>query len=349
MKKNVSFLFLALVFGSVLFQSCGNKRTTDNGLIGRDYDRDFLGMKYTVSVVGDTTDYSFAFDSIENAVRMHIDASNPNSTCMLYNYSNAETGFFEFTDYNRIMGVMLTMAREFNYRSGGCWDFTMSPAQVAWLPQLLNPTPKVPNIDSLKAFTGMYAANVDVEDVEENGMYKSTRIRKNNPKVQIDLLKFGSAIVLDKIVEYLKEKNASVKQAVVKTDVWHAGFGAAVDSLNVLDMKSSGQNTGNLLRVVNRAYATFDARNKLSLLDPKTLSPVQNEMYQSYVSAKTIVESYVFAEAFMVMGVEGIGAFYEANADSDIQSLVYFMKSDSERASASTENFNKMMVAPSNQ
>ena len=345
----MSFLFLALVFASVLFQSCGNKSTSDNGLIGRDYDRDFLGMKYTVSVVGDTTDYSFAFDSIENAVRMHIDASNPNSTCMLYNYSNAETGFFEFTDYNRIMGVMLTMAREFNYRSGGCWDYTLSPAQVAWLPQLLNSTPKVPNLDSLKVFTGMYAANVDVEDVEENGMYNSTRIRKNNPKVQIDLLKFGSAIVLDKIVDYLKEKNATVKQAVVKTDVWHAGFGAAVDSLNVSDMKTSGQNTGNLLRVVNRAYATFDARNKLSLLDPKTLSPVQNEMYQSYVSAKTIVESYVFAEAFMVMGVEGIGAFYEANAESDIQSLVYFMKADSERASASTENFNKMMVAPSNQ
>jgi hypothetical protein len=56
----------------------------------------------------------------------------------------------------------------------------------------------------------------------------------------------------------------------------------------------------------------------------------------------------VFSEAFMVMGVEGIGKFYEANSESDIQSLVYFMKTDSERASASTENFNKMMVAPSN-
>jgi hypothetical protein len=71
-------------------------------------------------------------------------------------------------------------------------------------------------------------------------------------------------------------------------------------------------------------------------------------MYQSYISAKTVVESYVFSEAFMVMGVEGIGKFYEANSESDIQSLVYFMKTDSERASASTENFNKMMVAPSN-
>lgn len=348
MKKNVSFLFLALVFGSVLFQSCRNKNKSENGLIGRDYDRDFLGMKYTVSVVGDTTDYSFAFDSIENAVRMHIDASNPNSTSMRFNYSKAESGFFEFNDQNKIMGVLITMARELNYRSGGCWDFTLSPAQAAWLPQILNPNPKIPNIDSLKVFTGMYATNIDVEDIEENGEYISTHIRKNNPKVQIDLLKFGSALVLDKIVDYLKEKNATVKQAVVKTDVWHAGFGVAIDSLNVLDMRTSGQNTGNMLRVVNRAYATFDARNKLSLLDPKTLSPVQNEMYQSYVSAKTIVESYVFAEAFMVMGVEGIGTFYEANADSDIQSLVYFMKSDSERASASTENFNKMMVVPSN-
>ncbi len=347
MKKNASFLLFTLLIAGLLVQSCGNKNKPADALIGRDYDRDFLGMKYTVSVVGDTTDYSFAFDSIENAVRIHIDASNPQSTCMQYNDAQAETGFFEFVDQNRIMGVMLTMAREFNYRSGGSWDFTLSPAQLAWLPQLLNPTPKVPNIDSLKGFTGMYVANVDVEDVEENGVYKSTRIRKNNPKVQIDLQKFGSALVLDKIIEYLKEKNSSVKQAVVKTDVWHSGFGTAVDSLNVLDMKTSGQNSGNLLRVVNRSYATFDARNKLSLLDPKTLSPVQNEMYQSYVSAKSIVESYVFAEAFMVLGVEGMGQFYEANADSDIQSLVYFMKNDSERASASTENFNKMMVAPS--
>ena len=105
MKKNATILFFATVLFGVVFQSCGDKTKTDAGLIGRDYDRDFLGMKYTVSVVGDTTDYSFAFDSIENAVRMHIDASNPNSTCMLYNYASAESGYFEFTDYNRIMGV----------------------------------------------------------------------------------------------------------------------------------------------------------------------------------------------------------------------------------------------------
>lgn len=349
MKNNFSILFSSVLLLAVFIQSCGNENKSGEGLVGRDYDREYLGMNYTISVVGDTTDYSFAFDSIENAVRMHVDPNNPNSTCMQFNYAEASNGFFEFTDYNRLMGVMLTMAREFNYRTSGCWDFTLSPAQAAWLPQLLNPTPRVPNLDSLRVFTGMYSANVETEDLDENGMYKLTRIRKNNSKVQIDLLKFGSALVLDKIIDYLKEKNATVKQVVVKTDVWHAGFGTAVDSLNVLDMKTSGQNTGNLLRCVNRAYATFDARNKLSLLDSKTLSPVQNEMYQSYVSAKTIVESYVFAEAFMVMGVEGIGQFYETNVDSDIQSLVYFMKSDSERASASTENFNKMMVSPSNQ
>lgn len=349
MKKNASVLFLLFGFFGLVFQSCSDKTKKDGELIGREYDRDFLGMKYTVNVVGDTTDYTAAFDSIENAVRMHVDGNNPNSTCMLYNYSTGEKGFFEFTDYNRMMGVIVTMAKEFNYRTGGSWDFTLSPAQAAWLPQLLNPTPKIPNIDSLKGFTGMYAANIDVEDIEENGLYKATQIRKSNSKVQIDLQKLGSAIVLDKILEYLQERNASVKQAVVNTDIWHAGFGVAVDSLNVIDLKTSGQKTGNLLRVVNRAYATFDARNKLSLLDPKTLSPVQNEMYQSYVSAKSIAESYVFSEAFMVMGVEGIGQFYESNEDSDIQSLVYFMKSDSERASASTENFNKMMVAPSAQ
>ena len=91
MKKNAAILFFAIVLIGVVLHSCGNKNKKDEGLIGRDYDRDFLGMKYAVSVVGDTTDYSFAFDSIENAVRMHIDANNPNSTCMLYNYASAKT------------------------------------------------------------------------------------------------------------------------------------------------------------------------------------------------------------------------------------------------------------------
>jgi hypothetical protein len=70
MKKNESILFFAIVLLGIVFQSCGNKNKTDDGLIGRDYDRDFLGMKYTVSVVGDTTDYSFLeveLNRIENS------------------------------------------------------------------------------------------------------------------------------------------------------------------------------------------------------------------------------------------------------------------------------------------
>ena len=347
MKKNVSILFFTIVLFGVLFHSCRNKNSTAAPIIGREYDREFLGMKYKINVVGDTSDYTLAFDSIENSIKMHVDGSNPESTVIQYNTAAGTNGYFEFVDRNRMMGTIVSLASDMSKKANGFWDFTISPAQLAWLPQILSPSPKTPNLDSLMAFTGISVVLADVMIPGENGGGEVTKIRKINAKVELDLQKIGSALVLDRIIEYLKGKSKNISQATVRTDVWHSGFGTSVDSLNVLDMTMAGQRTGNMLRVVNRSYATFDSRNKITLLDPKTLFPVYNEMYQSYISAKTVVESYVFSEAFMVMGVDGIGKFYEANAESDIQSLVYFMKSDSERASASTENFNKMMVTPS--
>jgi thiamine biosynthesis lipoprotein ApbE len=347
MKKNVSILFFTIVLFGVLFHSCRNKNSTAAPIIGREYDREFLGMKYKINVVGDTSDYTLAFDSIENSIKMHVDGSNPESTVIQYNTAAGTNGYFEFVDRNRMMGTIVSLASDMSKKANGFWDFTISPAQLAWLPQILSPSPKTPNLDSLMAFTGISVVLADVMIPGENGGGEVTKIRKINAKVELDLQKIGSALVLDRIIEYLKGKSKNISQATVRTDVWHSGFGTSVDSLNVLDMTMAGQKTGNMLRVVNRAYATFDSRNKVTLIDAKTLLPVFNEMYQSYISAKTVVESYVFSEAFMVMGVDGIGKFYEANAESDIQSLVYFMKSDSERASASTENFNKMMVTPS--
>lgn len=349
MKKFRKYTVLAIAFVFLLFQACKNKNTSETPTIGREYDREFLGVKYKINVVGDSTDYTLAFDSIENSIRVHVDPSNPTSTLIQYNTSSGKEGYFEFEDRNRMMGSILRLSIEMYRKSNGNWDFTLSPAQLAWLPQVVSAHPKTPNLDSLMAFTGMSFAIVDIEDVEADGSYKFSRIRKINPKVELDLQKISSALLLDKIIEYLRSKSKNITQATVKTDVWHSGFGTTVDSLNVLDMTMAGQKTGNMLRVVNRSYATFDSRNKITLLDPKTLFPVYNEMYQSYVSAKTLVESYVFSEAFMVMGIEGVGQFYESNSESDIQSLVYFMKSDNERASASTENFNKMMVAPTPQ
>lgn len=329
------------------FQACKDKKAKSSPKIGREYAREFMGMKYKVNVVGDTTDYSLDFDSIEKSIQIHIDPSNPESTVMKYNSSPGSNGYFEFVDDNKMMGSLLSLSLDMYRKSGGYWDFTISPAQVAWLPQILSANPKTPNLDSLFLFSGMVSAQVDFQEVGEGGSYKFSKISKKNPKIELDLQKIGSALVLDKIIEFLKGKANKVSQATVKTDIWQSGFGSTLDSLNVLDMTMAGVKTGNMLRVENRAYATFDSRNKVTMLDPKSLIPVYNEMHQSYVSAKTLVESYVFAEAFMIMGVEGIGQFYESNSESDIQSLFYFMKSDSERASASTENFDKMMVTPS--
>ena len=347
MKKFLILTGVICLTSIFIFKACENKKLTNSPAMGREYAREFMGMKYRVNVVGDTTDYSLKFDSIEKSIQNHIDPSNPESTVMKYNSSPGSNGYFEFVDDNKMMGMLLSVSLNMYRKSEGYWDFTISPAQIAWLPQILSANPKTPNLDSLSVFTGMSYAQVDFQEVDEGGSYKFSKINKTNPKIELDLQKIGSALVLDKIIEFLKRKSNKISQATVKTNVWQSGFGSTIDSLNVLNMTMAGVKTGNMLRVENRSYATFDSRNKVTLLDPKSLIPVYNEMHQSYVSAKTLVESYVFAEAFMIMGVEGIGQFYESNAESDIQSLFYFMKSDSERASASTENFDKMMVTHS--
>ncbi|MFM7769678.1 MAG: hypothetical protein ACKO8Q_03905, partial [Bacteroidota bacterium] len=70
----------------------------------------------------------------------------------------------------------------------------------------------------------------------------------------------------------------------------------------------------------------------------------ENEMFQTYVSAPTLLESVVYAEAFMIMGVSQMSSWYEANENSDVQSLVYFVNQNGDRNFANTENFGKMMI-----
>jgi thiamine biosynthesis lipoprotein ApbE len=81
------------------------------------------------------------------------------------------------------------------------------------------------------------------------------------------------------------------------------------------------------------------------MLDPTYGYPPDNEFVFVGVSAPTMWQSEVFAETFMIMGLNQASQWYdvEDNMNSDIQSFT-LIKRDDAITSASTEGFDAMIV-----
>lgn len=340
MQKNCAPFFSALSL-AVLFISCGGKKNVD-APVGRIYERNFLGTAYTIEAVGDSTDFSKALDSIEYAYRMHLNLDDPRSTFAQFN--DADTSGIEVLDKNNLLERLLTQANKWVVRTNGAWDYTISSAQVAWIPYFFDKASQAPNVAELGEYCGSGKAGIRFKNHFNQDGAKSIQLKKAKKEARINLNRVGTAMMLDDMLDYLHKHSSKMNQAAIKTSEWYVGFGSASDSLCTLELLSGGVHTENFIRVHNRAFATLDARNKETYISPRTLSPLFNEIYQTYVSAKTLEESVVFTEAFLVMGVQEMGEWYAQNEDSDVQSLVYYVDGADNRTSASTENFDRMIV-----
>lgn len=340
MQKNCAPFFSAVSL-ALIFIACGGKKNAEVP-VGRIYERDFLGTAFTIQTVGDSADYSKGLDSIEYAYRMHLNLNDPRSTFAQFN--DADTSGIEALDKNNLIERMLTQANLWVNRTHGAWDYTISSAQVAWIPYFFDKASPAPNVDELGQYCGANKAGIRfITHYNQDGA-KSIQLKKAKKDSRINLTRLGTAMMLDDMLAYLRMKSPKTTQAAIRTSEWYVGFGAASDSLCTIELLSGGVHTENFIRVRNRAYATLDARNKETYISPRTLSPLFNEIYQTYVSAKTLEESVVFTEAFLVMGVQEMGEWYAQNEDSDVQSLVYYVDAADNRTSASTENFDRMFV-----
>lgn len=340
MQKNCARFFLAL--SSIVFLwSCGEKNKPQAPL-GRIYERNFLGQAYTIETLGDSTDFSSGLDSIEYAYRMHLNLNDPRSTFAQFN--EADTSGIEAIDKNGLLERILTHAANWVILSNGAWDYTTAPAQVAWIPYFFDKESKAPDVALLGTYCGASKARIQCTPQVTADGAKTIRIKKAKKETRIDLMRMGMAMMLDDMLGYLQRKSSNTLQAAIRTIDWYVGFGSTSDKLSTLEIISGGVHTDNFLRVQNRAFATLDAKNKETYVSPRTLSPLFNEIYQSYVSAKSLEESVVFAEAFLVMGVQEMGEWYASNENSDVQSLVYYVDAADNRTSASTENFDRMFV-----
>jgi len=197
------------------------------------------------------------------------------------------------------------------------------------------------NIDSLKSMASLQNVKLNYEVLADNQI----ALFKTHPSIEYDFQKIVKAMFMDEAMSYYKRRSKSINQIVIRNkENWVLTFGNLVDSLNRVNLWTDSKPSENNILIQDRGFASCNAIEKRTLIDPFTLAPVTNEMYQTYVTAPSMLESVIFAESFMVMGVEYMGSWYSNNEDSDIQSLVYFTTQDGQRDYAYTENFGKMMI-----
>jgi len=83
-------------------------------------------------------------------------------------------------------------------------------------------------------------------------------------------------------------------------------------------------------------------------VDPTHGYPVENEMAYVGVIAPTLAEARIFAQAFLIMGVEKATEFYNANDESKIHSYMFYKDGEILR-NASTNGFDNTIVGTSSE
>jgi thiamine biosynthesis lipoprotein ApbE len=334
------FVFAA---GGLLFVHTGCK-PKPKPFVGRYYDGQFFGENYSIDVVGDSTNYQKSIDSILFLFDGLFSLANPNSVLSQYNAYGNKDKSFELNDSSGMFGVVFDIMRDVSLKSQRFYDPTTNPVKRAWMGIQLNGMGVEPNLDSLYEFVGFDGAKMDLIESSSDG-YTTSRyfIRKTDPRLEADFTALASSYAWDQVAEFFQKKN--VPQFKITYGNRILTNGVYVDSLNVIRLGLDEETGGQQIRVINRAYAFKTAKDKAQMIDPTYGYPPDNEFVFVGVSAPTMWQSEVFAETFMIMGLNQASQWYEQedNLNSDIQSFTLIRRED-KLSSASTEGFDAMLI-----
>ncbi|MCC6599266.1 MAG: FAD:protein FMN transferase [Crocinitomicaceae bacterium] len=324
--------------------SCVRKKT-QQPLPGRAYQGVFFNVPYSIDVVGDSTNYQYAIDSITGIAAYHFDLNNPNSTISRYNRFDRTDVAFRFRDSLNFFGIVYSIAQDLNTKSGQLYDPTTMPLKMAWLPIRMRGLGGEPNLDSLYRFVGFDGAKVDITepgDMRDSGL-SETLLRKSDPRISLDFTDLATAYSLDQIGQFLESKE--VTQFKIQCGNKTITSGAFVRDLNIINLGVTQDSADQKILMINRSFAYKTLADKQGMVDPTYGYPVDNEFLYVGVSAKSLVESVAWAEIFMIMGLEQAQAWYDQNENSDIQSFIV-IKNEDGITTASTEGFDTMLLLP---
>ncbi|MFN0031218.1 MAG: FAD:protein FMN transferase [Flavobacteriales bacterium] len=333
-------LISCAAMATLLCAACSNS-SQSKPLTGRTYSGLLFGKPYQIECIGDSADCTAQIDSIMAAYENCFSLALPGSLLSRYNAFQRTDTVFAFVDSTRAFGVVYDMASDFNRLSMHYFDPTTNPMKRHWAIAHFNQLTE-PNLDSLFLFIGFDGSKMDLnERYDDSGAYRISELRKADPRIEADFTELAAAVALDHIGELLLEKK--LLQFNIKYEHCVLNHGMAIDSLNSVSMGLATEEADQQVRIVNRAFCYKTTKDKAAMIDVTYGYPVQNEMAYTGVSARRLSESVVFAEAFMIMGIEKIAEFYTANPESDIQSFVFHQQDDM-MVSSSTEGFDEMLL-----
>lgn len=231
----------------------------------------------------------------------------------------------EWMNISEDFAFVVQSSFEYYNISGGLYDITVMPLVNLWGfgPDKFIDIPTTTNIDSVLAFVGQ-----DLIEIE------GSRIRKKDPRVQIDLSSIAKGFAVDKIIESLNFDNIFVEiggEVRSKSDkkIWKVGINApSIDNIsNEIEYIAPIQN-GSIATSGNYRNFYIDKDNRFyhHEINPLTGYPIMSKLASISIFTQTsCMEADGLATALYMMEMNDINSFFE---ETDIEGLMIFVEPD---------------------
>jgi len=247
--------------------------------------------------------FQHAVDSLLVKVNKAINAYDPDAEISRFNRSARGIPFELPYLYD-----IVKKARKIYRASNGAFDPTVMPLVNAWgfgPGKFMDPSKS--NIDSLRKLTGFNRIR-----------FSKKRIRKSDPRMQLDMGGIGQGYGADVVFQFLKSKG--IQHILVELGGEGLAFGKNLSKnkpwrIGILDPNSTSDNQffKAYVTLENKAFTTsgnyfnfriINGRKYGHTIDPVEGYPVQTSLLSASVFASECTSADALATAFMVMGVE---------------------------------------------
>jgi FAD:protein FMN transferase len=248
-------------------------------------------------------DFQYAVDSLLSKVNKAINAYDPDAEISRFNRSARGIPFELPYLYD-----IVKKARKIYRASNGAFDPTVMPLVNAWgfgPGKSMDPSKR--NIDSLRQLTGFNKIR-----------FSKKRIRKSDPRMQLDMGGIGQGYGADVVFQFLKSKG--IQHILVELGGEGLALGKNLSKnkpwlIGILDPNSTSDNQffKAYVTLENKAFTTsgnyfnfriINGRKYGHTIDPVGGYPVQHSLLSASVFANDCTTADAWATAFMVMGVE---------------------------------------------
>tara|TARA_B110000196_G_scaffold275805_1_gene253437 strand:- start:81 stop:1100 length:1020 start_codon:yes stop_codon:yes gene_type:complete len=244
----------------------------------------------------------------------------------------------EWMDISEDFAFVVKSSFKYYKISDGLYDITVMPLVNLWGfgPGKFLDIPTVADIDSVLSFIGQ-----DLIEIQDH------KIRKKDPRVQIDLSSIAKGYAVDKIIESLGHDNIFVEiggEVRVKSNgkIWNIGINTpSIDNIsNEIDYIAPIEN-GSIATSGNYRNFYFDRDNRFyhHEISPLTGYPIMSKLASiSVFTTTSCMEADGLATSLYMMSPNDVQSFFKEN---EFEGLMIFVEPDMSFKQVVSENFPK--------